>query len=81
MIIDTILDKVQELILYIISLVPIAPSSPNWLSSSLSIISKGLTIFPSDVWIIVLTNISAWIVIQYTWAIIEWVYKKIPGVD
>jgi len=81
MIIDTILNMFQSLVLSIIDLVPTMPNLPSWISSSVGLIQKGLIFFPNDMWSTIIINISAWIAIQYTWAIIEWVYKKIPGIN
>lgn len=58
-----------------------AYSLPSWSVSALKVISTGLKIFPSDVWMICIANGVFWIGLQFTWAIIEWIYKKIPGVD
>lgn len=54
---------------------------PDWLVHALSLIRTGLGIFPGDVWVVCIANGMFWLVVQFTWAIIEWIYKKIPGVD
>ena len=56
-------------------------SLPNWLISFISVVKTGLSIFPPHVFTIVIANIAFWLVAHMTWAIIEWLYKKIPGVD
>lgn len=58
-----------------------AYSLPNWSVSALKLISTGLKIFPRDVWIAVLSNGLFWVTLHFTWVLIEWIYKKIPGVD
>ncbi len=58
-----------------------AYSLPNWSVSAMKLISTGLKIFPTDVWVAVVANALFWIMLHFTWAVIEWVYKKIPGVD
>ena len=65
----------------IIGLMPANSTMPNWVGDTLSLLHKGLSVFPSDVWVAILSNITFWASVQFSWAIIEWVYKKIPGVD
>lgn len=65
----------------IISLLPSNISLPGWLQDTADMLSKALLFFPVDVWIIVLGNIIFWHVALIAWALIEWVYKKIPGID
>lgn len=45
------------------------------------IVKYGAYFFPLDVLSTVVTGFSLWYTVLLTWAMIEWVYKKIPGVD
>lgn len=45
------------------------------------IVRMGVCFFPTDVIALTVGMFSSWYVIQLGWAIIEWVYKKIPGVS
>lgn len=45
------------------------------------IVKYGAYFFPLDVLSTVVTGFSLWYTVLLTWAIIEWIYKKIPGVD
>lgn len=82
MIVEYLLDIIFGLVYFCMESLPNgAFSLPDWIVSALSLITKGLGIFPIDVWIIVLSNGLFWLTVQFTWAIIEWIYKKIPGVD
>lgn len=54
---------------------------PNWYDDFLRVIKIGLAIFPLDVWIVVIGNLVVWMGIHLTGAVIEWIYKKIPGVS
>lgn len=56
-------------------------SLPSWLGDTLSLISKALMFFPTDVYVVVIANIVFWLTLQLTWGIIEWIYKKIPGIN
>ncbi len=82
MIIEGILNLIFGLVYELASAIPSTIYNlPNWLVTALKLIKTGLGIFPKDVWIIVISNGLFWLSIQFTWAIIEWLYKKIPGVD
>ena len=54
---------------------------PEWIADAASIIGIGLLVFPIDVWAGVIGSVISWAGVHFVWAIIEWVYKKIPGVD
>lgn len=54
---------------------------PTWIDDTLNLVADAMMFFPIDVWVIVIANAVIWIVAQFTWAIFEWVYKKIPGID
>lgn len=81
MILELLLNPLFNLIKGLISLLPQFFQLPNWIADTISLIIKAMQVFPSDVWAIVIGNILFWIVVHFTWAIIEWVYKKIPGVN
>lgn len=82
MILEYILNPVFSLIN---SLIETLPSSffeiPDWFISFRSILCKGISLLPDGLFGIVIGNVVFWIATQYGWAVIEWIYKKIPGVD
>lgn len=45
------------------------------------VLSTFLYFFPMDLWLFVIGNMLLMITVSLGYAIIEWVYKKIPGVD
>lgn len=45
------------------------------------IVKYGAYFFPLDCLVVAITSFITWYGILLTWAGIEWVYKKIPGVD
>ena len=45
------------------------------------IVRYGVCFFPSDVIALVVTSFIAWKTIFIGWAIVEWIYKKIPGIN
>lgn len=69
------------IILKCIDMLPVLGDMPTWVDNTLNVLSYGLMFFPSDVFAISLGSIIFWLVAQLAWAIVEWVYKKIPGVD
>ena len=81
MLIKLMLTPFFKFINYIIDLLPELPQIPDWFLSTARLLSRPLSIFPSDVWIAIFVNVGLWIVIDFSWIIIEWIYKKIPGVD
>jgi len=81
MIIELLLEPIFFLIETIINFIPEGVSIPSWISYTVDILKYPLSIFPSDVWIMLIANVSFWYVAQMTWAIVEWIIKKIPGVN
>lgn len=54
---------------------------PGWLGDFMDLVANAMMFFPIDVWVIVIANVVLWISIQFAWAVFEWVYKKIPGIN
>lgn len=65
----------------IISMIPENFVLPNYISYTLDLLKYPLSIFPVDLWVVIISNVTFWYVAQMTWAIIEWVYKKIPMIN
>lgn len=61
--------------------IPEGVGMPSWLDDTISLISKGLIFFPLDVWLILMGSIIFWLTAHMGWAIVEWCYKKLPGVS
>lgn len=81
MIIELLVTPIFALIKGLIALLPVAFEIPNYIADVLALLLKASQFFPMDVFVLCIGNISFWLVIQFMWAIFEWVYKKIPGVD
>lgn len=81
MIIELICMPIFFIINSAINTIPLAFKLPNWLADVLGLLIKAMQFFPLDVWVIVIGNILFWLVLHFVWAVIEWVYKKIPGVN
>lgn len=51
------------------------------ISGIIFLISQAFVIFPYDLFQLIIGNVMFWLELQFVWAIVEWVYKKIPGVS
>lgn len=81
MIVEMVLNPIFSIISGLVSLIPEPATMPNWLSYTINLLKVPLSIFPADVWVAVVGSVVSWFGIQLGWATIEWIYKKIPGVD
>lgn len=81
MITEAILNLFFDFAEFLIGFIPIAGDMPSWADNMINVISYGLVLFPPDVLIVVIGNVTAWMGVHMLWIIIEWVYKKVPGVD
>lgn len=81
MIFEGILTLLFGIVKVVINILPTSIfTMPQWFADFSSLISIGLSFFPDDVFYVAIGNIAIWVVLHITWAIIEWVYKKIPGI-
>lgn len=69
----------------VISIINMMPSISN-VSSSVGqtfyhFLSIGCYFFGANNFYLVITCVLAWAGIELSWAVIEWAYKKVPGVD
>lgn len=81
MIIELLVSPLFSLVEFIINLLPDGYVFPSYISSTVQLLKIPLSIFPLDLWIIIISNVSFWYIAQLSWAGIEWVYRKIPGVN
>jgi len=82
MIIESLFNMFMGLIEIIIALLPIPVFDvPNGVAGMGTILAYGLFFFPVDVWVTVITMGVATMVSGLAWAIIEWVYNKVPGIN
>ena len=85
MIIKYLLTPIFRLLGLIINLLPdlsyIDPLYGFDISGFINILAYGFIIFPFPLFTIFIGNMIFWLGVQMVWAIIEWVYKKIPGVN
>lgn len=82
MLISLILMPFWSFLSFLLGLLPdISYGLPNWFSSFASLMKIGLSVFPIDVWVVVTANLMFWTGIHLAWSVIEWLYKKVPGIS
>lgn len=81
MIVESILSAVLMPLFWLINLLPGAVITNLAYIQPPQIVRWGAYFFPLDVLVVVITGFSLWYTVLMAWAIIEWVYKKIPGVS
>lgn len=81
MIVEKILDVFFSGVNSLISMLP-TPVVENFTGKTPpDIVRYGVCFFPGDVITLVVTSFIVWKAIFIGWAIIEWIYKKIPGIN
>lgn len=68
------------LIYNIIGMLPVLTSVPSGFNALLDIIGYGCAFIGTDFFLALIGNFIFWLTAQLTWAIIEWVYRKFPGI-
>ena len=82
MLIELMLAPLWGLVGLVISLIPsLNCTNGTILQGFFDFLRIGLYFTGSIPFVLVLTNVLLWITVQIGWAIIEWIYKKIPGID
>lgn len=84
MILQFILDCVWKLVNFLVSTLGslIHITSPNLdITPLLNVMSYGVYFFGPATFCLVVNTIVGWLSIHMIWAIIEWIYKKIPGIS
>lgn len=81
MIIEVICSALIGLAVMIIKFIPTIMTPIVGIPQASKILSYALWFFPIEIWLIAIANVSFWIVTGFSWTMIEWLYKKIPGVN
>lgn len=81
MIIGMLLTLIFSLMLTIINLLPTLSAPALESAPTATLIGWALNFFPPDLWTTIIQSIGFWYALMMLWAIIEWAYKKIPGVN
>lgn len=78
---NLLLTPFKMIVEFIIGLLPDTPQSAGSLLNVVIFLRKGLWFFDYNFFCSMLTVFIAFVTIQFIWAIVEWVYIKIPGVN
>ena len=85
MIIEGLLTPLLSTLQWIASRIPdfshIDPLAGQNLGGFANLMAYGFNLFPFSLFLIIIANVTFWMSAQMVWAIIEWVYEKIPGVN
>lgn len=81
MIITILLKPITALLFFLIGLIPQMPNAPVSLIDFVHFLKKGLYFFDANLFFNILGVVFSFMTIQMAWAIVEWIYKKIPFVN
>lgn len=81
MIMEAVLNPIYSILITIINLIPDMGDLPTWIDNAASLLGYILMFFPIDVFAFIIGNVGLWMGAHFIWAVIEWIYKKLPGVD
>lgn len=82
MIVEAIISVIFGIPEFILSLLPsVDISGLKDTQGFLRVMSAGLYFFPMDVWVVGIVLAVNMIQFGFAYSILEWVWKKIPGVD
>lgn len=81
MLIELLLVPIWVLIDLLINLVPeFVLGAYDFLSSS-KFLAYGIFLLPPGFWGLFLSSVTFWMSTHFVWGIVEWAYKKIPGIS
>lgn len=81
MILKAIMQPLWFLVDFIISVLPSSALEFVLDGAIFPILAKGVSVMGFDNFVFYLSSFLFWYTVQLTWAVIEWIYKKIPGID
>lgn len=82
MLLEGVFNVFFTLISFLISLIPSTGSTVSGsISSVLDLLGYGIYIVGPVCFVTVVGSFITWTTINFAWAIIEWIYKKIPGIN
>lgn len=79
MLLSGILDMIKLLLTLIFGCIPTVPVLPAWIVSFIKLCELPFRLIGADILVIVFYDITFWTLALQGWAIVEWCYRKIPG--
>lgn len=65
----------------VIKLIPVLTYIPTSIVDTISLLLKAMQFFPTDVWIMVISNIVFWITLHFIIALIKFIISWIPFIN
>ena len=81
MIFEIVFDFMFNCLTAFLDTITIGFTIPPWLGNFTNLLLKGLAFFPFEVWSVILADGFLMMGVHFAWAVIEWIYIKIPGVN
>lgn len=81
MLIQLMMSPMWFMVYALIGMLPVAESFPSGFGAVTNIIGYGCAIVGTEFFMAILGNIIFWLTVQLAWALVEWIYKKVPGVN
>ena len=81
MLVEFLFSPIGSLIGFVLDLLPNSFFDSNNVGGLISLVSKSFVFVPIEAFSYLIFTITQWYIIHLTWAIIEWIYVKIPGVS
>lgn len=82
MLLELILNPLFGFCNFLVSLIPNISTVDNNLGQTfMEYIGIGLHFFGTVPFLLIISNVLMWVAVDLTWSIVEWTYKKIPGVN
>lgn len=82
MIIEGIINVCFIFVNFLINLLPYnVDTTTGSLSSFLDLLGFGIYVIGPGPFVLIIGSIITWFIIHISWAVIEWIYKKIPGIS
>lgn len=82
MIVEGIFDLFFTFVKFLIGLFPSNVENVNGsLQGFIDLIGYGIYVVGPVTFVSVVASFTAWTVVNMAWAVIEWIYKKLPGIN
>jgi len=78
MVVESICNIFFGLIEFFIAMLAAPLNIPAWIGDAAVVVGYGLMIFPLDIWAFCFGSFFTWTGIQFAWAVVEFIIKKIP---
>jgi hypothetical protein len=83
MLLELVFDPVFALLDLILQFIPVMENGEYLIDISgfVDVVAFAFVFFPPSLFTALVGNVLFWLELQLGWSVIEWIYKKIPGVS